>query len=42
MPTLEKVTDMRRFEDFCLTDCGPSEGCCPDDYVPVDTKDDKS
>lgn len=31
MPTLEKVTYDYTFKDFCLTDCGPSEGCGPDD-----------
>ena len=40
MPTLEKVTDMGFVDDFCLTDCGPSEGCNPDDYDYV-TEDNK-
>ena len=32
MPTLENVTaEKSRITDFCLTDCGPSEGCNPDD-----------
>lgn len=31
MPTLEKVTDLKKMNEFCLTDCGPSEGCNPDD-----------
>lgn len=33
MPTLECVTpnnDVR--DDFCFTDCGPSDGCNPDEY----------
>lgn len=32
MPTLEKVTCEEEKRDFCLTDCGPSDGCNPDDY----------
>ncbi|CED94047.1 Hypothetical protein CRIB_1439 [Romboutsia ilealis] len=31
MPTLEKVTHEEDKRDFCLTDCGPSDGCNPDD-----------
>lgn len=34
MPTLEKVTDLKKVNEFCLTDCGPSEGCNPDDFIP--------
>lgn len=37
MPTLEKVTNIIKGHEFCLTDCGPSEGCNPDDrddYAP--------
>lgn len=31
MFTLENVTNEDRKLEFCLTDCGPSEGCSPDD-----------
>lgn len=31
MPTLENVTAEKNVPDFCLTDCGPSDGCNPDD-----------
>lgn len=31
MPTLEKVSIDLKGQDFCLTDCGPSDGCSPDD-----------
>lgn len=31
MYTLEIVTDIQNESGFCLTDCGPSEGCNPDD-----------
>lgn len=31
MPTLELVTENKLKNDFCLTDCGPSDGCNPDD-----------
>lgn len=31
MYTLEVVTDLQEDLGFCLTDCGPSEGCTPDD-----------
>lgn len=31
MPTLENVTASKEILEFCLTDCGPSEGCNPDD-----------
>ena len=31
MPTLQKVTDILKGHEFCLTDCGPSDGCNPDD-----------
>lgn len=41
MPTLEKVTDLKKVNDFCLTDCNPSDGCCPDDFVPESTKEEK-
>lgn len=33
MPTLEKVTCLDKANDFCLTDCGPADGCIPDDVV---------
>ena len=32
MAKLIKVTNTKTKNDFCLTDCGPSEGCMPDDY----------
>lgn len=33
MPILECVTpDKDTRGNFCFTDCGPSEGCNPDDY----------
>ena len=39
MPTLEKVTDFLTENDFCLTDCGPSDGCNPDDdFKPKDVQ----
>lgn len=41
MPTLEKVTNMNGVRDFCLTDCGPSEGCNPDDFCPPKKEDKK-
>jgi hypothetical protein len=31
MPTLVKVTNENDSNSFCLTDCGPSDGCNPDD-----------
>ena len=36
MYTLEIVTDIQNESGFCLTDCGPSEGCNPDDWLFVD------
>ena len=39
MPTLEKVTYLSSTRDFCLTDCGPSEGCNPDDNMMPPPKD---
>lgn len=41
MPTLEKVTEFKSIYDFCLTDCGPSEGCNPDDYIPLKSQEEK-
>lgn len=31
MPTLVNVSEDDTNPEFCLTDCGPSEGCNPDD-----------
>lgn len=31
MPEIKKVTFIQESENFCLTDCGPSDGCNPDD-----------
>lgn len=31
LPTLENVTILSLKNSFCLTDCGPSDGCNPDD-----------
>ena len=34
MPTLICVTEKNnQGRQFCFTDCGPSEGCNPDDYI---------
>lgn len=40
MPTIEKVTYLQQNEDFCLTDCGPSDGCNPDDDFRPTNKED--
>lgn len=39
MPKLIKVTSTKVKNDFCLTDCGPSEGCMPDDTRIKEAKD---
>lgn len=31
MFSLIKATEEKYKRNFCLTDCGPSEGCSPDD-----------
>ena len=36
MYTLEKVTTDQPKCSFCMTDCGPSETCRPDDYFDSD------
>lgn len=37
MFTLECVSEEDTLiRNFCLTDCGPSEGCSPDDYYNPD------
>lgn len=41
MPTLEKVTNIEMQSSFCLTDCGPSDGCNPDDFSPEQSNGDK-
>lgn len=41
MPTLEKVTDKEMKSSFCLTDCGPSDGCNPDDFMPEESNNNK-
>lgn len=43
MFTLINVTEEKYKRNFCLTDCGPSEGCNPDDdYTYDDTNDDEA
>jgi len=41
MFSLDKVTTGKSGSFFCLTDCGPSEGCNPDDFCAPDDDDDK-
>jgi hypothetical protein len=42
MATLEKVTDNEMKSSFCLTDCGPSDGCNPDDdFIPEESNNKK-
>ena len=39
MPTLVCVSEKRNSKrQFCFTDCSPSEGCNPDDFVPDNKK----
>ena len=38
MAMFEKVTDTKQKYDFCLTDCGRSDGCNPDDWCGKDGK----
>ncbi len=40
MFTLINVTEEKYKLNFCLTDCGPSEGCSPDDSYSNDSGDD--
>ncbi len=40
MFTLINVTEEKYKLNFCLTDCGPSEGCSPDDSYSGDSGND--